>query len=495
VKVVVATVRNTRLGTIKALLAAALMLVVGACSRGFDGRQIVMPDLPELPKARPVESNATIDREHARILAAYGGEYHDAQLHALVDNTVTRLVAASDRPDVHYRVTLLNSPAVNAFALPTGQLYVTRGLLALADDTSELASVLAHEMAHVTARHAAIREEKARQATLVANVVNQVLSDPQLGALALAKSNIALASFSRSQEFEADGIGVGTAARAGFDPYGAERFLTAMGRNAALRRPPGEDTAQPTEFLSSHPSTPDRVRNVVTQARRFSAPGAGTRDKQVYLAALDGLVYGEDPSDGYVRGRKFLHARLGFTFTAPDGFALDNTAQAVLGITADGGAALRLDVVRVPAEQPLSAYLTSGWLENIDRASVREISINGFPAATAVATGEHWTFRLYAVRFGSDVYRFIYAARQMTPDIDRQFRQSIHTFRRLSLAEIKAAKPLRIAVRTVRPGDTAEKLAHAMAVSDHAAERFRILNGLRGKEQPKPGDQVKLVVE
>jgi predicted Zn-dependent protease len=316
-----------------------------------------------------------------------------------------------------------------------------------------------------------------------------------MGALALAKSNIALASFSRAQEFEADGIGVGIAARAGFDPYGAERFLTAMGRNAAIGRPRGDDNAQPTEFLSSHPSTPDRVRNAVTQARRYSGPGAGARDRKGYLAALDGLVYGEDPSEGYVRGRRFLHPRLGFTFTAPEGFALDNTAQAVLGIKGDGEQALRLDVVRVPAEQPLTAYLTSGWLENISNDSVSEITLNGLSAATATARGERWAFRLYAIRFGSDVYRFIFAAKQMTPEVDRQFRQSILTFRRLSLAEIKAAKPLRISIRTVQQGDTAERLARGMAIGDRAVERFRVLNGLGPHEQPKPGELVKVVVE
>jgi predicted Zn-dependent protease len=476
-------------------MALVLLLLVGACSRFQDSPQIVLPALPTLPKPLP-EQATTVNREHARILASYGGEYSNPQLHELVTRTVARLVAASDRPERRYRITLLNSPAVNAFALPSGDLYVTRGLAALANDTSELASVLAHEMAHVTARHAAIREDKARQAALVANVVNQVLSDPQMGALALAKSNIALASFSRSQEFEADAIGVGIAARAGFDPYGAERFLTAMGRNAALRAPPGHNAdAQPVEFLSSHPATPDRVRNAVNQARRYRGPGAGERDRAGYLAVLDGLVFGEDPYDGYVRGRNFLHPKLGFTFVAPPSFALDNTAQAVLGIKAGGGEALRLDVVQVPAEQSLAEYLTSGWLENIDRNSIRETTINGFPAATAAARGDNWSFRLYAVRFGSDVYRFIFAAKQMTPEADRAFEKSIQSFRRLSLAEIKAATPLRLSIRTVRPGDTVERLARGMAVPDRPVERFRVINGLGPKEQPKPGDLVKLVVE
>jgi predicted Zn-dependent protease len=392
-------------------------------------------------------------------------------------------------------VTLLNSPAVNAFALPSGELYVTRGLVALANDTSELASVLAHEMSHIIARHAAIREDQARRVALVSAVVNEVLSDPSTGARALAKSKIALSSFSRAQEFEADGIGVGIAARAGYDPYGAVRFLSSMGRNADLKAPSKHEDARAVEFLSSHPATPDRISNARNNARRYTAPGSGVRDRADYLSALDGIVYGEDPKEGYVRGRRFLHPKLGFTFTAPEGFSLENTAQALLGVRADGASALRLDVVRVPAEQKLTDYLASGWLENIDRDSIEDIVINGFRAATAAARGEQWSFRLYAIRFGTDVYRFIYASKQMTAADDRKFRQSVQTFRRLSLAEIDAIRPLRLALVTVKSGDTAERLARRMAIDDSATKQFRVLNGLGPKEQPKAGDRVKIVVE
>src|SRR5207302_2676362 len=150
----------------------------------------------------------------------------NSHLEALLIDTAAKLVAASEHPELRYRITILNSGSVNAFALPNGRLYITRGLIALANDTSELASVLSHEMSHVIARHAAMRENQARQVALVSRVVQDVLSDPETGALALAKSKIALASFSRAQEFEADGSGIGMAARAGYDAYGAVRFLT-----------------------------------------------------------------------------------------------------------------------------------------------------------------------------------------------------------------------------------------------------------------------------
>jgi len=151
--------------------------------------------------------------------------------------------------------------------------------------------------------------------------------------------------------------------------------------------------------------------------------------------------------------------------------------------------------VRVPAEQTLAAYLTSGWIENIDPASVDDVVINGFPGATAAAKGEQWDFRLYAMRFGSDVYRFIFATKHRTPETDRAFREAVGTFRRMSLAEIEQAKPLHLMVVQVAPGDTVEKLASRMAVPDHAAERFRVLNGLDPADRLKPGSEVKIVVE
>jgi predicted Zn-dependent protease len=473
-----------------ALITASLLLT--ACSGAK------LPTLEALPTPQP-ENNAVLSpaqqREHLRILTAYGGAYQSQPLQTMLEQTVDKLVAASDRPDQKYQVTILNSPAVNAFALPDGQLYVTRGLIALANDNSELASVLAHEMAHVIARHADIREDQARQAALVNRVANDLLSDPKLGALALAKSKIALVNFSRAQEFEADSIGVGISARAGFDPYGAQRFLTSMGHNAQLRAQRTNIDPRAPDFLSSHPATPERVTNAVASARQFTSPGSGERDKPEYLHMLDGLVYGEDPSEGFVRGRRFLHPKLGFTFNAPEGFSLDNTAQAVFGVKESGGQALRLDVVRVPAEQSLKDYLTSGWIENIDLTSIEQVTVGGFPAATATAQGDTWSFRLYVVRFGSEVYRVIFAAKQRTEAADKSFRESIASFRRMSVSEMASAHPLRLRVVTVKAGDTVEKFARRMASGDHPAERFRVLNGLGPNDRVKPGDLVKVVVE
>jgi predicted Zn-dependent protease len=446
-------------------------------------------------KARTVAQTPAVEREHERILSSYGGSYDDPNLEALIGKTVDRLVAASDRPDQAYKVTILNSGAVNAFALPTGQLYVTRGLIALASDTSELSSVLSHEMAHVLAKHAAIREDQARQAAVVTRVVTDMGNDPDLTALALAKTKLTMASFSRAQEFEADAIGVSISARAHFDPYGAARFLTSMERNAELKA--GKTSLDPRaqDFLSSHPATPERVENAQATARQYTSPASGERDRETYLSAIDNIVYGEDPSEGFVRGRRFLHPKLGFTFAAPENFTLDNTAQAVIGVREGGTQAMRFDVVRVPAEQSLGDYLNSGWMENVDKPSTEDLTINGFPAASAQARGDQWQFRVYALRFGSDVYRFIFATKEKTTESDRNARETVNSFRRLSLEEIQAARPLRIKIITAQPGDTVESLSHRMAAVDRPTERFRVLNGLDAHAQVKVRDLVKIVVD
>lgn len=477
------------------LLGSALALAGCGDFRRFETAS-APASAPAVKPARPAAQSPTAEREHERILATYGGAYDDPRLEALIGSTVNRLVAASDRPDLTYKVTILNSGAVNAFALPTGQLYVTRGLVALASDTSELSSVLSHEMAHVLAKHAAIREDQARQAALVTRVVTDMGNDPDMTALALAKTKLSLASFSRQQELEADGIGVGISARAQFDPYGASRFLTAMERNAALKASRGDPRSQ--DFLSSHPATPERVRNAQNNARQYASPeqnAKGERDRETYLNAIDNLVYGEDPSEGFVRGRRFLHPKLGFTFQVPETFTLDNTAQAVIGVREGGSQAMRFDVVRVPAEQSLGDYLNSGWMENVDKSSTEELSISGFPTASVMARGDQWQFKVYALRFGSDVYRFIFATRQKSAESERNARDTVNSFRRLTLDEIQAARPLRIKVITVQPGDTVESLSHRMAGVDRPLERFRVLNGLDASATVKPRDLVKIVVD
>jgi predicted Zn-dependent protease len=431
-------------------------------------------------------------REEMRVLEANGGVYQDGQLQALVELVVERLTASSDRPDLRYRVVILNSSAVNAFSLPSGRLYVTRGLLALANDASELAAVLSHEIGHVTARHALIRETARPAAS--GRAAADAFSDPQFGALAFAGSTFSFAGFSRSQELEADGVGARISSRAGYDTFGAVRFLNSMTRNAQMR-PAGPNDAIPryVNTPSSHPATADRSSIALVNARQYSAPGVGDRDAAMFLANVDGLVYGEDPGDGVVRGRQFMHPKRGFAFTAPQGFALYRSGQAVVGLRGGGSEMLRLDVVPVPADQSLSEYLASGWMENLDPGSIEEVSVNSLAAATATAEGGQWSFRIVVVRLDKEVVQLIFAAKPGTRELDRVFRELAGSFRPMSPSELEATKPLRLRIVAVQPGETAEKLAKRMAVVDRPLERFLVLNGLTPGQALKAGDRVKLV--
>src|ERR1700751_1858558 len=257
-------------------------LVLGACgdmSRFQFQTAAMPPTAPAKPNRSVVQTPAT-EKEHERILASYGGAYDDPRLEALITKVVERLVAASDRPDQAYKGTILNSGAVNAFALPTGQLYVTRGLIALASDTSELSSVLSHEMAHVLSKHAAMREDQAKQAAIAARVVTEMGSDPEITAFTLAKGKLTMANFSRDQELQADDIGVAISAHAHFDPFGASRFLTSMERNAEFKA--GKTSLDPRaqDFLSSHPATPERVQRAPASAKQFTATDNTERDRE-----------------------------------------------------------------------------------------------------------------------------------------------------------------------------------------------------------------------
>ncbi|HVB88607.1 MAG TPA: M48 family metalloprotease [Beijerinckiaceae bacterium] len=481
-------------------LALAGMLALAACAS--PGPQAPLRPLasakpvdivpPQAPKTTGVQTAAALLR--GRLAAQFGGEYSWPPAKRYLNGILARLAAASDKPSQVYRVTLLDSPIVNAFALPSGDLYATRGLLALANDSSEVAAVMAHEIAHVTSRHAAKREELKRDDDLFQRVASR-FEGPKKAAEVEARSRLSFASFSRQQEFQADRIGVRTIAKAGFDPYGAARFLKALERSAALKasllgQKAGDE--QP-DLLSTHPTTPERIDRAVQVARQFGAPGIGSRGRSAYLAAIDGITFGDDPDDGLVAGRTFVHPKLRFAFTAPPGFVLDNYAQAVLGVGGSGADMLRLDKVRIPPGDTLKAYLTSGWMSGVRPASLQSIEVNGLPAAIAKATSGGWSFRFAAIRVGTDVYRLIFATRSASMDQDPRFLASIESFRQLSAEEAANVHPLRLKVVQAAQGDSVESLAERMAIAQKPLDDFLLLNGLKHGARLKPGESYKIV--
>lgn len=484
------------------LLPAGLSLLLAACVTdplGSEAGRTTLPDkeeisLPPVPP-RTAELDAAAAREHQRLVAAFGGEYRSPQAQAMLNDIIGRLAQATERPGERYRVTILNSPTVNAFALPNGNIYITRGLLVLANDTSEIASVLAHEMAHILTRHAVDRQELERTATLVNRVRSDVLRDESAARALNTQGRVAIASFSRQQELEADALSVRIIARAGYDPYGATRFLDSLGRTTAIRAAMlgGNASAQGMDIMATHPAAPERIQLATLAARQIGSPGMGEAERNRYLLAVQGITVADDSAQGFVRGATFSHPKLGITFTAPEGFVIENSREAVVGFSPEGGRAMRFDQVKLESGQSLEAYVASGLIDGAAATDVQTLTIGGLPAATSTSKSEGWGYRIFAIRSGGQTYRLTYAAREMTPALDQQFRQSAETFRRLRPEEAAALKPLRIALVTAAEGDTVETLASRMASDEPKLERFRVLNGLQLSDRVFAGQRYKII--
>ncbi len=503
-EIALSPLRNSAGRPVIARSALRLAAAVGL-SAILSGCQLISGDTISENAFQPSDNPVTVDTvsrndrlaelargQHPRILATYGGEYSDAKLERMVAKVVGGLTAESDKPDQTYRITILNSPNVNAFALPGGYLYVTRGLLALANDSSELAAVIAHEMAHVTANHGLARQQKEADEGLATRVVDVLGDTPQTRA-ALVRGKLRLAQFSRNQELEADAIGIRHSARSGFDAFAAGRFLQSMAAYSDFRNVTGALDAS-LDFLASHPNAPQRIELAQRHARQYGAAGVGSRDRDSFLKGIDGLVFGDTPEEGYVRGNTFMHPRLGVTFTVPAGFTIDNAAAAVTA-SGPGEFAIRFDGVALKEGVALTDYLRSGWVSGLDESSVRTETINGNPAAIATARAEGWQFDVTVIRAGNQVYRLLSAAPASATGLDAVARQVSMSFRLLSAQEKASLKPLKVRVVTVKAGETVGSIAASMSGVDRKLDLFRLINALPPGASVSTGDRVKVITD
>lgn len=456
------------------------------------------PISAEIPAAAPrtlgVETLSSA--EHKKMIATFGGEYHDPAAERFLNDVLVKLAKSGNAPTEPYTVTILNSPIINAFALPPDKIYITRGLLTLANDASEVAAVMAHEIGHITAHHAMLRAEREKRAAIITQASSVIQSRERSAEVAQIERRT-IASFSRQQEFDADEIGIKTIAEAGYDPYAAARFLNTMEQARQLHATEfGQSATQQPDLLASHPSTPARVAHAIEIAKQYGPQGTGTTDRTAYLAAIDGMMYGDDPTDGAIRGRTFIHPRLGFVFVAPEGFVLENSAEAVLGVKAGGAEALRLDSVRLAEATSLESYINSGWIDGLLRSSIQSITVNGMPAITATARAGEWNFRVVIIRFDStQVYRLIFAVHSLTDETEKSFRAAIDSFRHTTDDEAARVKPFHIVIVTARDGDKAETLATQMGTINRPLENFELLNDLHGTGPLRVGEHYKIVTE
>ena len=438
-------------------------------------------------------------QEHPKILAQFGGAMQGPQAEYVRD-LGSRLAQLSDRPDARWTFSLLNTSVMNAFALPGGYIYVTRALLGLCADEAELAAVIGHEIGHVIHRHAAQRYDRqvgAQIGGVAAEILGQVfLGVRGAGQIAGLAGQFWLAAYSREQEFEADTYGVRLLRAGGYATEAMASFLDRMNAwdrldAAATGRRPGEDQFS---WLSTHPRTTERVRAAIAQAGG-NARGRTARDEHV--RRLDGLVWGDDVDEGVVRGRTFLHPRLGIGLDFPHGFRVVNGKNAV-SATHREGAQIVFDAARIRGDIPPDQYLTRVWAQTVRLGSVSSLEVGGWPAAMArgrVSTRQGTIeIILVAVRFAPGRYwRFQLAARaDRLEAFEAGFFAMLASFRRLSREEAAAIRPLRLRAHQVRAWETVASLARALPLPQ-ANERLRVMNGLGADEEVRPGMWVKLI--
>jgi predicted Zn-dependent protease len=456
----------------------------------------------------PAEQRAG-DRAHPAILAQYGGAY-EGRVTSYVRDLGQRLAGATEQPQGPWTFTVLDSPIVNAFALPGGYVYVTRGLVALAGDEAELAGVIGHEMGHVVAAHSMQRREQSTMAQI--GVLAAVLGGAALGLEGSALDMLgqgagavaqgAVASYSRAQEIEADRLGVAYLARAGYDPGAQADFLRRMAAQDSLSAELQGRSYNPNrvDFFASHPATGERVQ--AASAAAGTLAGNGSRNVDGFMAAIDGMTYGDSAEQGFVRGRRFVHPVLRFAFEAPDGYAIVNSAQAVT-MRGPAGAGVIFDGARDPGGS-MADYVARLWAGDVARQTragqvqdLRTFTVGGLEAASAVLPVQTnrgvAAAHLTAIRApGGTVYRFFGLG--PTSELTRMA-EAGRSFRTLSAAEAARERPSRIRTHTVRPGETVASLAARTAFDDAREARFRVLNGLGPADALQPGQKVKLVVD
>ncbi|KUR71427.1 peptidase M48 Ste24p [Novosphingobium fuchskuhlense] len=442
-------------------------------------------------------------KAHPQLLSEFGGALTGPQATYVegVGKTIA-LQSGLGNARSDFTVTLLNSPVNNAFAIPGGYVYVTRQLAVLMNNEAELAGVLGHEVGHVAARHSQKRESAATRNTIL-GVLGSVLAGAVLGNSALGQlgqkifstgSQLLTLKYSRGQESEADALGVTYLKRAGYDPRAMGTVLRSLAQQTALDAQLTGSTDRVPEWASTHPDPASRV----TTALALAGPNArGMTNRDTFLTRIDGLTYGDDPKQGVVDGRKFLHPGFRMSFQAPQGFYLVNGTRSV-SISGQSG---KGELATAPFSGNLDAYVRAVFAGLSDQQrlvpdTVRTTTVNGIPAAYGVVradTGDGTRdIVVFAYAWGPEqAFHFttISAAGEAGA-----FDPMFSSMRRITIGEAGALRARRLLVVTVKKGDTLQAMARRMAYDDRPLDRFLVLNALDASSQLVPGTRVKLIV-
>lgn len=455
----------------------ALLLLSGGCTPGA---------IPTT--ATPDAQGSTLPSDVEKLV---GPAYASPQLQALVDRVGQRLVSRSAVPG-SYRFYVLDQPEANAHALQSGYVFVTRGLIALANDESELAAAMGHELGHITERHAALRERQQRQITDAAIEAAMKSGSITVGRSVARDGLLKLRGYSRDQELDADRVGVGYLTRAGYRGDALVTLIQNLQRQNRLEEQMlGQATGEGRErnALSTHPGAAERLSALTNLA---AARQPGESGKAGYLAAIDGMSVDDPPEEGFVRGYSFVHPLMRFGFSAPRDFRLVNYHDGVLGVGADGS------LMWFSCKQGDIQGRLDDWMRNKLQPTptdIQETEIGGAEAVIGARPRGSDTglgqVRYVLIRRPDGVCYFNLLS--AGPDRDRRINALVNatrSFHPLTVAEAGALRPYRL---SIVPGGPAQALAARMPYPDFRLQRLLVLNGVDDAAQLAQRDQVKLV--
>lgn len=427
------------------------------------------------------EENNIGAREHPKIIKAFGGIYEDKNLQEYINNIGNRLAANSELPDIRWTFTILDSPVVNAFALPGGYIYVTRGLISLANDESEIASVIGHEIAHVTARHTAERHAKATISGLGLEILDIVIGRPIVSNLANIGMQGILSSFSRSQELEADKLGIRYIKKSNYDTEGSTRFLSRLDVLTKISNEKNSNLIN--SIFATHPKTLDRVQYSKTLATNLSSDVL--RNKEKFLFAIDNMVYGDSSKHGVIRDNLFLHLDLNFKFEVPKDYKIDNQENAVISNNKDNTVIVIFDGLinqeSISLIEIVEANIGRSRLYNYDEFLINNrVAISVEDKSLVNYNGAKYNRKVYLIAWNNKrVWRFtVLSAPNLLDNSILEAENIVMSFDSLSNYDRKIAQPSRIKIIKVLEGDTINSLSQNMAVSKNKKELFCVLNGI-----------------
>jgi predicted Zn-dependent protease len=428
------------------------------------------------------------------------GIYNDAELQKYVSDIGLRLAMLSERPMLPWHFTVVDVPAINAFALPGGFIYITRGILPFLQDEAELAGVLGHEIGHVTARHSAQQYTRSigGQVGLVALSILVPGARP-FGDLAAQGLGVLFLKYGRGDELQADQLGTKYESAGGWDPAGVPGMLSTLGR---LDEAAGEKKGVPN-WLSTHPDPLSRVKEIQPQVQAIKAASPGTtyeRDRESLLQRVDGLIYGDSPEQGITRGSTFFHPPLRFRIDFPTGWEVMNSPSEVVAKAPNAEIYMLLELV----EQPQGRTMQDVALNQMGKAGLRAVqgdraTIDGLEAFIGIYQGQieglgSVTMRAAHIAYDRNVFMVAgLAAPNIFQQADGAILSGIRSFKKLSAAEAESIRPNRIDLYVVRAGDTWQSIADRSGGVIKPAT-LAVMNEAEPSSQPPVGSRIKIVV-